>query len=77
MYHAPRSSSSSYDDEDAVPVPPPHVMAEFKKLSDTIATQIFKITSNTQGINKLVKLADAKGHATAKQPQERDWIKGA
>ena len=65
LYHAPRSAtgSSSYSDDNSAQDAnatglTPEQRAEFKRLADSVGTQIFKITSNTQAIQKLVRLAD-------------------
>lgn len=77
LYHAPRSTPH-YTDDPIDSASPAEQVAEFKRLSDSVGTQIFKITSNTAAIGKLVKLADAKPRGAASRAKDdRDWSKGA
>lgn len=78
LYHAPRSAYRDDDDDDdtdnAATKSPltPNQQAEFKRLADSIGTQIFKINSNTTAIDKLVKLA---GQRHKRDDTPTDWTK--
>lgn len=76
LYHAPRSSSDSGNQEasaTAVQSDP-----EFKRLAERIGIQVFKLNSNVQGIDKLVELQLRKMRTTGNQTaaikaSDKDW----
>jgi t-SNARE complex subunit (syntaxin) len=76
LYHAPRSSSDS-GNNDTTPAPV-QSDPEFKRLAERIGIQVFKLNSNVQGIDKLVELQLRKMRNTGNQTaatksSDKDW----
>ncbi|MCO5585542.1 hypothetical protein L7F22_039475 [Adiantum nelumboides] len=76
LYHAPRSSSDSTNN-DTTPAPV-QSDPEFKRLAERIGIQVFKLNSNVQGIDKLVELQLRKMRNTGNQTaatksSDKDW----
>lgn len=83
LYHAPRSAYSDHsnDDDGGDHALTAQQKADFKRLADSVGTQIFKINSNTTAVDKLVKLADQKGRqgggGAGGADATTDWTKRA
>lgn len=76
LYHAPRSSSDSSNNESSAA--PVQSDPEFKRLAERIGIQVFKLNSNVQGIDKLVELQLRKMRNTGNQTaatksSDKDW----